>query len=132
MSADTDEEEEMPEVAVALSFEDVLTRLENPDEAMERLRKWAEYVGVASEEPQHVVNGFCAKREIHIDFFPGPEDTRLETLERVRADMGTEIHADRYIYVGNSKRDEVVAEKADWDYMSLEDVQENVGWKVKG
>lgn len=118
----------MPVVAVALSFEGVLQRLEDPAEAVESTQKWAEYVGVASEKPQHVVNGFCAKRDIHIDFFPGPDSGKIRTLERARDEMG--LNADRHIYVGDSKRDEVMAEKTGWEYMSLEEVRENVGWEV--
>lgn len=120
----------MPVVAVALSFEDVLRRLEDPAEAVESTQKWAEYVGVASEKPQHAVNGFCAKRDIHIDFFPGPDSGKKRTLERAREEMG--LNADRHIYVGDSRRDEVMAEKTGWEYMSLDEVRENVGWKLKG
>jgi len=123
-----DDDEGMPEVAVALSFEDVLQRLENPAEAVESVAAWAEYIGVASEKPTHVVNGFCAKREIHIDFFPGPDSGKMDTLQRARDEMG--LDADRHIYVSDSKRDEVMAEKAGWEYMSLEEVQENVGWSL--
>jgi phosphoglycolate phosphatase-like HAD superfamily hydrolase len=119
----------MPTVAVALSFEDVLERLEEPTDAVESLQAWAEYVGVASEKPTHVVNGFCAKRDIHIDFFPGPDAGKMRTLERARDEMG--LDAERHIYVGDSKRDEVMAEKAGWEYMSLDEVQRNVGWKLK-
>ncbi len=129
MSVD-DADEGMPEVAVALSFEDVLQRLENPADAVDSIAAWAEYVGVASEKPTHVVNGFCAKREIHIDFFPGPDSGKMETLRRARDEMG--LDADRHIYVSDSKRDEVMAEKAGWEYMSLDEVRENVGWSVSG
>lgn len=118
----------MPVVAVALSF-GVLRRLEDPAEAVESTQKWAEYVGVASGKPQHAVNGFCAKRDIHIDFFPGPDSGKKRTLERAREEMG--LNADRHIYVGDSRRDEVMAEKTGWEYMSLEEVRENVGWKLK-
>lgn len=122
-------EEGMPTVAVALSFEGVLERLKEPTDAVESLQAWAEYVGVASEKPTHVVNGFCAKRDIHIDFFPGPDAGKMRTLERARDEMG--LDAERHIYVGDSKRDEVMAEKAGWEYMGLDEVQRNVGWKLK-
>jgi len=125
-----DDDGGMPDVAVALSYEDVLSRLENPAEAVESVAAWAEYVGVASEKPTHAVNGFCAKRDIHIDFFPGPDSGKMETLRRAREEMG--LCADRHIYVSDSKRDEVVAEKAGWEYMSLDEVRENVGWSVSG
>ncbi|MDY6780321.1 MAG: hypothetical protein SV760_07215, partial [Halobacteria archaeon] len=108
--ASESEDEGMPSVVVALSFEGVLERLENPAEAVETLRKWAEYVGAPSGKEQHVVNGFCAKRDIHIDFFPGPDAGKLRTLERAENEMG--LDADRHIYVGDTKRDEVIAEKA--------------------
>ena len=126
---DEDEPGGMPTVAVALSFEDVLERLKEPTDAVESLQAWAEYVGVASEKPQHVINGFCAKRDIHIDFFPGPDAGKKRTLERAREEMG--LDADRHIYVGDSKRDEVMAEKTGWEYMDLNEVQRNVGWKLK-
>ncbi|MFP4175461.1 MAG: hypothetical protein ACLFSW_06780 [Halobacteriales archaeon] len=122
------DDQSMPDVAVALSYEDVLSRLENPEDAVESLHAWAEYVGVASEKQPHVVNGFCAKRDIHIDFFPGPDSGKMETLRRARDEMG--LDADRHIYVSDSKRDEVMAEKAGWEYMSLDEVRENVGWSV--
>lgn len=123
------DDSEVPVVAVALSFEDVLQRLEDPVGSVESVQKWAEYVGVASEKQPHVVNGFCAKRDIHIDFFPGPDSGKMETLERARNEMG--LDADKHIYVGDSKRDEVMAEKTGWEYMSLDEVRRNVGWKLK-
>ena len=126
---DRDDESDVPIVAVALSFEDVLERLENPIEAVESTQKWAEYVGVVSEKPQHIVNGFCAKRDIHIDFFPGPDSGKTETLERARNEMG--LNADKHIYVSDSKRDEVMAEKMGWEYTSLDEARRNVGWKTK-
>lgn len=122
-------DEEMPAVCVALEFEGVLSRLEDPVESLGDVDAWAEWVGVVSEKPQHVVNGFCARREIHVDFFPGPKNGKMETLRRAREEMG--IDADRYIYVGSSKRDEVMAEKQGWEYMSREQVSENVGWSFE-
>ncbi len=123
---DDGDEDEMPSVCVALEFEGVLSKLEEPAESLGDIEVWAEWVGVVSEKPQHVVNGFCAKREIHVDFFPGPKSGKMETLRRAREEMG--IDADRYIYVGSSKRDEVMAEKQGWEYMSREEVADDVGW----
>ncbi|MCX2817895.1 hypothetical protein EGH25_00770 [Haladaptatus sp. F3-133] len=129
MAKDDNADGGMPDVAVALSYEEVLTRLRNPAEAVETVHGWAEYVGVASEKPTHVVNGFCAKRDIQIDFFPGPDSGKMDILRRAHDEMG--LDADRHIYVSDSRRDEVMAEKAGWEYMSLDEVRENVGWKVK-
>ncbi len=127
----SDADQGMPEVVVALSFEGVVEELENPAEAIERVRLWAEYVGIPSDKPQHVVNGFCAKRDIHIDFFPSPDEGegKLSTLKRAMNEMN--LDGDRHIYVGCSKRDEVIAEKAGWEYMDKEELINNVGWETK-
>lgn len=115
--------------AVALSFEDVLTRLRKPKEVTDGIQGWADYLGVASERPQHEVNGYCAKREIHIDFFPGPDAGKLRTLERAKDEMG--LDASQHIYIGSGKRDEVLAEKAGWSYLDVEDAARDGGWELK-
>lgn len=115
--------------AVALAFQGVLNRLEDPKGVTDSILEWAEYLGVASERDQHVVNGFCAKREIHIDFFPGPNGGKLSTLERAKNEMG--IDADEHIYFGSSKRDEVIAEKAGWSYVDIEEAAERSGWDLE-
>ncbi|MFB6283689.1 MAG: hypothetical protein ABEK59_07120 [Halobacteria archaeon] len=126
---ETDGDEVMPEVSVALSFEKAVERLENPSDAIDSVSMWAEYVGMPSDKPQHVVNGFCSKRDIHIDYFTAPDGGKLDTLEKAMNDMG--MDADRHIYVGGSKRDEVIAEKAGWEYMSFEEVADNMNWKIE-
>lgn len=126
--SDEGEEDDGTVVAVALSFEGVVARLEDPKTAIDDLQKWADYVGVASERPQHEVNGFCGKRDIHIDFFPGPDAGAMETLRRAMHEM--HLGADRHIFVGASKRDEVMAEKVGWEYMPAERAAENVGWSL--
>lgn len=114
---------------MAVSFEGVLDRLLHPKEVTDGIQEWAEYLGVASERPQHVVNGFCAKREIHIDFFPGPDAGKLRTLERAKDEMG--MDADEHLFIGGSRRDEVIAEKAGWSYLDVEDAARDGDWELK-
>jgi len=116
-------------VAVALSFEGVVLRMEDPKTAIDDLQKWADYVGVTSERPQHEVNGFCGKRDIHIDFFPGPDAGTMETLRRAMHEM--HLDADRHIYVGASARDEAMAEEMGWEYMPAARAADNVGWTLE-
>lgn len=122
-------EDEGGKTAVALSFEGVLTRLRHPQEVTDRIQEWADYLGVASERPQHEVNGYCAKREIHIDFFPGPSAGKLRTLERAKNEMG--LGANKHVFIGSSKRDEVIAEKAGWSYLDVTDAARDGGWELK-
>ncbi|MDY7082034.1 MAG: hypothetical protein SXQ77_06430 [Halobacteria archaeon] len=105
-------EDEIESVSIAFSFEDAVLKLENPKDVFDSVSKWSEYVGITSDKPQHVVNGFCAKRNIHIDFFTGPQGGKVETLEKAKDEI--RLDADEYFYIGASKRDEVIAEKAGW------------------
>ncbi|MFP4633101.1 MAG: hypothetical protein ACLFMT_06680 [Halobacteriales archaeon] len=123
------DDEGMPSVCVALSFEGVLESLERPGDSVGDVEAWAEYLGVASERPQHEVLGFCTKHDVHVDFFPGPRGGKLETLRRARTEMG--IDADRYLYVGRGRRDEILADRAGWDYMDADEAAENVGWRYR-
>lgn len=123
-----DEGDTREKTALALSFENVVERLENPEKAFSDLEKWIEYVGIVSDRPQHEVNSFYAEREIHMDFFSGPREGKLGGLERAKE--RERFDAVRYIFVGASKRDEVIAEKAGWEYKDIENLAEESGWRL--
>ncbi|MDY6775771.1 MAG: hypothetical protein SV253_06810 [Halobacteria archaeon] len=115
-------------IAVALDFDSVLKSFERPREAFESINTWAKYVGVIGTSPQHVINGYCTKNRIDPDFFPAPDDGKLGALERA---MESEMYdAERYVFVGASRRDEVVAEKAGWEYVDVDEAAEDAGWKM--
>ncbi|XGI84271.1 hypothetical protein ACEU6E_03210 [Halorutilales archaeon Cl-col2-1] len=117
------------EIAVALDFDSVLKSFENPRETFESINGWAEYVGVVGSTSQHVINGYCTKNRIDPDFFPAPDDGKLDALERA---MDSEMYdAERYVFVGASKRDEVVAEKAGWEYVDVDEAAETAGWSLE-
>ncbi|MDY6764879.1 MAG: hypothetical protein SV377_04210 [Halobacteria archaeon] len=114
------------DIAVALSFEGVVEDLKHPRKTFESISKWAKSVGIVSEKPTTVINSFCAKRKIDIDFFSGPEGGKLDGLQRVPQ----WINCDRHIYIGATKRDEVIAEKAGWEYIDIKEAAERTGWEL--
>ncbi|MDY7081146.1 MAG: hypothetical protein SXQ77_01760, partial [Halobacteria archaeon] len=92
------------DIALALSFEDVVEELENTVEVFDSVREWVKYVGIVSDKPAHALNGFYARNdEINIDFSSGPGEGKLEGLKRTRERK--RFDAERYIFVSATKRD---------------------------
>lgn len=81
-------------------------------------------LGIVSDSVEaYVINDVGRKHDIHIDFYS--VGTKLEGLKRAKK----EDHPDgtRYLFVGDSRRDRVVAEEAGWRYMDFEELLEIEG-----
>ncbi|XGI83284.1 hypothetical protein ACEU6E_08355 [Halorutilales archaeon Cl-col2-1] len=126
---DRDGENQDEDVCLALSFEGVVDRLRKPNEVFDSISDWTDHVGIVSSKPKHVVNGFCTSRDIHIDFF-SDEGGKLQTLQKTK-ERGR-FDSDRYVFVGASRRDEAVAEKAGWEYTDVEEAAERGSWDLSG
>ncbi|MDY6765694.1 MAG: hypothetical protein SV377_08505 [Halobacteria archaeon] len=123
---ETEEEANDDDIALAISFE-VLKELQDPKGAVDSAKSWAKYIGVVSDKPTYAVNSYCAKRDIHFDFFSDSNDSKLETLRRTK--RRERFDAERYIFIGDTKRDEVIAQKGGWEYVGLQDISNRPEWK---
>ncbi|WP_226010622.1 DUF7124 domain-containing protein [Halomicrobium salinisoli] len=111
---------------MTLAFElAALKELAYPDAVFTDARQWSEYVGVISEKPTYVVTNFCRKHRIRQDFFSGPRG-REESLENVKEQFGT----DRHVFIGTEDEDADLAERAGWEYLSVEDAAEAADWDL--
>jgi len=101
-----------------------LQALAEPDAVFQDARRWAEYVGVVSDEPTYVVTNFTRKHRIRQDFFSGPRGKR-ESLESV----GEQFDTDRHVFVGTTDDDAAVADAVGWEYLDVEEAAEAAGWE---
>lgn len=102
-----------------------LQELAEPDRVFTDARQWTEYVGVVSEKPTYVVTNFTRKHRIRQDFFSGPRG-REESLDSVKDQFAT----DRHVLVGTSEEDSDLADRVDWEYLSVEDAAEAADWTL--
>jgi hypothetical protein len=102
-----------------------LQALAEPDAVFQDARRWAEYVGVVSDEPTYVVTNFTRKHRIRQDFFSGPRG-KEESLESVSEQFDTE----RHVFVGTTDEDEAVAEAVGWEYLDVEAAAEAAEWEL--
>lgn len=111
---------------MTLAFElSALKQLAKPGTAFAGARQWTEYVGVVSDEPTYVVTNFTRKRRIRQDFFSGPK-SRADSLQSVKEQFDTE----RHVFVGIDDEDRELAERVDWEYLTLEAAAENADWEI--
>ncbi|XGI83283.1 hypothetical protein ACEU6E_08350 [Halorutilales archaeon Cl-col2-1] len=111
---------------VGVSYED-LQRLEDEGEALRFLKSRAEEIGVLSDSAEtYVIKDLGRKHDVHIDFYSLPG--KLDCLQRSKKeDHPPETE---YVYIGSGKRDEVIADRAGWEYVELEDVAREFGWEL--
>lgn len=76
-------------------------------------------LGVVSDGVEaYVINDLGRKHDVHIDFYS--VGTVLEALERARKEDHPE--GTRYVFAGDGRRDEVVAERAGWLYVDFDEL----------
>ncbi|MDZ7687613.1 MAG: hypothetical protein U5J64_02620 [Halobacteriales archaeon] len=113
------------ELTVAVAY-DGLVELDDVGTALESLRLFADELGVIGNVKQYVVNDMGHKHGLPIDFYATPPGKK-NGLMRGRSD---DMSADpRYIFLGTGRRDEVLAEKMDWEYYDFYEVAEERGWE---
>ncbi|WP_324758929.1 DUF7124 domain-containing protein [Haloarcula sp. GH36] len=111
---------------MTLAFDlDALKQLAYPDSVFNDARQWSEYVGVVSDQPTYVVTNFTRKHRVRQDFFSGPR-SREESLTNVKEQFDT----DRHVYVGTSDEDAALAERAGWEFLSVEDAATAAEWEL--
>lgn len=122
MFDDIDLEEEL---IVAVAY-DGLVQLDDIGGALESLRLHADDLGVVGNVKQYVVNDMAHKHDVPIDFYATPPGKK-NGLIRGRNNV---LDANpRHIFLGTGRRDEVLAEKMDWEYIDFHDFAEEQGWK---
>lgn len=117
------------EMTLAFSFSSI-KRLSDPTEVFQDAMGWCEYVGIVSSRPQHVVLKYARDHDLPTHFMPRPDGDKAETLADVRG-VSTEYEpTDRYVFVGTSPEDLAAAERAGWEYLSIEEAAEASGWTL--
>lgn len=117
------------EMTLALSFSSI-KRLADPTAVFQEAMGWAEYVGIVSSRPQHVVLKYARDHDLPTHFMPRPDGDKAETLADVRG-VSTEYEpTDRYVFVGTSPEDRAAAERANWEYLTVEEAAEASGWAL--
>lgn len=117
------------EMTLAFSFSSI-KRLSDPTEVFQDAMEWCEYVGIVASRPQHVVLKYARDHDLPTHFMPRPDGDKAETLADVKG-VSTEYEpTDRYVYAGTSSEDVEAAERAGWEYLSIEEAAEASGWTL--
>jgi len=113
------------DLIVAVAY-DGLMELDDVGAALESLRLHADDLGIVGNVKQYVVNDMGYKYDVPIDFYATPPGKK-NGLVRGRK---TVLDADpRHVFLGTGRRDEVLAEKMDWEYYDFYEVAEERGWE---
>ncbi|MDY7082326.1 MAG: hypothetical protein SXQ77_07975 [Halobacteria archaeon] len=114
---------------LALSYEKGVTRLENVGEVLHDLKTRACELGIVSDNVEaYVINDLGRKHDVHIDFYSVPPG-KTNGLERAKKEGHPE--GTRYVFVGVSKRDEVIAQKEGWGFRYFDKVADDEGWELR-
>ncbi|MDY6779560.1 MAG: hypothetical protein SV760_03230 [Halobacteria archaeon] len=113
---------------LALAYEGGVARLTDVGGVLTELKSRVGELGVVSDSAEpYVINDIGRKHDVHIDFYSVPPG-KLNGLERAK--KGDHPPETRYVFLGASKRDEVVAEKQGWEHHDFEEVAEDEGWEL--
>ncbi len=113
---------------LAVSYSVVVDRLKEPEEVLNELKDRAGELGIISSSAEpHEINDLGREMDIHIDFYSVPPG-KLKGLMRAKK----QDHPDKtkYVFIGDSRRDEVAADKAEWGYLDLDSIAQNQGWEL--
>lgn len=111
---------------LSLSYEGVVTEIQNVGEVLRGLKEIVGELGVMSDSVEaYVINDLGGKHDVHIDFYSLPPG-KLEGLKKAKK----EDHPPQtdYVFVGSGVRDETIARKAGWDYIDIEEAVNEDWW----
>lgn len=114
---------------LAVAYECAI-RLENAGDVIDRLKEEdlvAEFGVVGGVEP-YVISDFGQRNDVVLDFYSVPAG-KANGLKKVKGfDSEDE---ERYVFLGDGKRDEVLAEKLEWTYYDFGKIARQEGWDVE-
>lgn len=117
------------EMTLAFSFAAV-KRLADPTAVFAEAIGWCEYVGIVSSRPQHVVLKYARDHDLPTHFMPRPDGDKGETLADVRG-VSTEYEpTDRYVFVGTAAEDRAAADRAGWEFLTIEEAADASDWTL--
>lgn len=120
LSTDPDEN-----VTLAVAY-DGLMDLDDPGTALTDLWLRVDEFGVVGNVKQYVVNDMGDRHNVGIDFYSTPPGKKNGLVRGMSNDP---THNPRYVFLGTGRRDEVLAEKLDWEYHDFYEIAEEEGWE---
>ena len=115
------------DVNLAVAY-DGIVELEDPGTALTDLWLRVDELGVVGNVESHVVTDLGMKHDVHIDFYAVPPGKK-NGLVRGKSSEPDPEQRPRHLFLGTSRRDEVLAEKMDWEYRDFYEVAEEEGWE---
>ena len=113
----------MADMALAITV-GAARRLDDPRATVEEAREWAQHVGIIGETA-YAADSFARHNRIRQDYFPRNEDL-IDALTYVEYSY----EAERFVLVGTDKNDRECAERAGWEYLTIEEAAEKAGWTL--
>ncbi len=113
------------DINLAVAYEGVVD-LEDPGHALNDLSLRVEELGVVGNVEPHVANDLGRKYDVFVDFHSVPPGKK-RGLENGRSDNPDSDT--RHVFLGTTRRDEVLAEKVGWEYRDIYEVAEEEGWE---
>lgn len=110
---------------MTLAFDvEALEAVERPRSVFADARTWSRHVGIVSHDPR-AGERFARDHDLAQDFFTGNRG-KHESLAIAKRQFET----DRYVFVGSSEDDRRLADRAGWEYRSIDDAAESAGWAL--
>lgn len=114
----------MPTITVAYNIT-ALEKTESPEEVLASSVKWADNIGIISEEPLNEIIDFEYNNNIQTDFNSG-----TQSIDEALGNIHKKIATDRHIYIGTSDSHKKMAEKHGWEYLTIQDAASEADWEL--
>lgn len=112
------------DVNLAVAYDGIID-LDDPGYALNDLKLRVNELGVVGNIKPYVANDLGHKHDVFVDFHSVPPGKK-NGLNRGKSD---DPEGDtRHVFLGTSRRDEVLAEKMGWEYRDIYEVAEEEGW----
>ncbi|MCX2817898.1 hypothetical protein EGH25_00785 [Haladaptatus sp. F3-133] len=113
------------DVNLAVAYEGIAD-LEDTGFALNDLKLRVDELGIVGNVESHVANDLGREHDVHVDFHSVPPGKKNGLIRGRSTDPDGDA---RHVFLGTTKRDEVLAEKMGWEYHDISEVAEEEGWE---
>jgi hypothetical protein len=113
------------DVNLAVAYEGIVD-LDDPGHALNDLKLRVDELGIVGNVESHVANDLGRRYDVHVDFHSVPPGKKNGLVRGRSTNPDGET---RHVFLGTTRRDEVLAEKMGWEYRDIYEVAEEEGWE---
>ena len=113
------------DVNLAVAYDGVV-EFDDTGFVLNDLKLRVDEIGVVGNIEPHTATGLGRKHDVHVDFHSVPPGKKNGLTRGRSTNPDSET---RHVFLGTSRRDEVLAEKMGWEYHDICEVAEEEGWE---